>query len=506
MNRSAMQVGSPRRLTVVLPLFGVEAAMPTLMRDLAVAAYALRDRGVDMDVLLLDGGVDDSARIAAAAAERMSLPVRILDVTDQGTAAAFGRGLTAVVEQDPPDLVTTLDANGRHDPTQIPHMVDHLVARDLDVVIGSRWANGSGTPGLSIRRWVLGRAANLAFRAVSGIRGVTDATTSFRVARTEVVRAFDIGRVEPLTSHSIQTAFVASAVGQGFKIGEAPILYRASLVSGGELQWRAAGPLLASFAALRRDVGRARRRRLSIEGREFDHEHFGASEDLERLGTAAHFFDWVLEEFEPWLVGHVLEVGAGLGTITRRLLDRFEDVHVVALEPAANMFADLESVAAVSPRLEAHQCTLAELPESSERAFDAVLYLNVLEHIADDEKELALAAQALRRGGALLIFGPAIERLYSELDHRAGHYRRYRLADLCARVEAAGLRIVSARYFDVLGVLPYLVVYRILGRTTITGSTLWGYDRVVVPVSRALQRLLDNPPLGKNVVVVAQRP
>ena len=501
-----MHVGNPRSLTVVLPLFGVAAAMPTLVRDLAVAAYALRDRGVDMDVLLLDGGVDDSARIAAAAAERMSLPVRILDVTGQGLGAAFGTGLTAVVEQDPPDLVTTLDANGRHDPTQIPHMVDHLVARDLDVVIGSRWASGSGTPGLSIRRWALGRAANLAFRAVAGIRGVTDATTSFRVARTHVVRAFDVSQVTPLTSHSIQTAFVASAVGQGFKIGEAPILYRASLVPGGEMQWRAAGPLISHFAALRREVRQARRRRLFVDGRAFDHEHFGASEDLERLGTAAHFFDWVLEEFEPWLVGRVLEVGAGLGTISRRLLDRSEDLRVVALEPAANMFADLKSVAAVSPRLEAHQCTLVDLPGTSERQFDAILYLNVLEHIADDRKELELAAEALRPGGALLIFGPAIEWLYSELDHRAGHYRRYRLADLCARVEAAGLHVVSARYFDVFGVLPYLVVYRLLGRTTITGSTLWGYDRVVVPASRALQRVLGHPPLGKNVVVVAQRP
>lgn len=501
-----MQVGTPRRLTVVLPLFGVAAAMPALVRDLAVAAYALRDRGVDMDLLLLDGGVDDSARIADAAAERMALAVRVVDVSDQGAAAAFATGLAAAVDHHAPDFVTTLDANGRHDPTQIPHLVDHLVSRDLDVVIGSRWASGSGTPGLSVRRWVLGRAANLAFRAVAGIRGVTDATTSFRVARSAVVRAFDADRVTPLTGHTIQTAFVASAVGQGFRVGEAPIMYRTSLVPGGELPWGAVGPLLFHFAALRRDVRRARVRRLSVAGRAFDQERFGASEDLERLGTAAHFFDWVLEEFEPWLSGRILEVGAGLGTISRRLLDRSEDLRVVALEPAANMFSDLESVAAVSPRLEAHRCTLAELPESSERAFNAVLYLNVLEHIADDEKELALAADALRPGGALLIFGPAMEQLYSELDHRAGHYRRYRLADLCARVEAAGLRIVSARYFDVLGVLPYLVVYRLLGRTSITGSTLWGYDRVVVPVSRALQRMLGNPPLGKNVIVVARRP
>jgi hypothetical protein len=35
---------------------------------------------------------------------------------------------------------------------------------------------------------------------------------------------------------------------------------------------------------------------------------------------------------------------------------------------------------------------------------------------------------------------------------------------------------------------------------------MWGYDRVVVPVSRALQRALGRPPLGKNVLLVATKP
>ena len=87
-----------------------------------------------------------------------------------------------------PDLVVTLDATGQHDATQIPHLIDQLLADDLDVIIGSRWAKGSGTPGLTLRRWTLGRAANLAFRWVTGIRGVTDVTTTFRIARIEVVQ------------------------------------------------------------------------------------------------------------------------------------------------------------------------------------------------------------------------------------------------------------------------------------------------------------------------------
>jgi hypothetical protein len=125
--------------------------------------------------------------------------------------------------------------------------------------------------------------------------------------------------------------------------------------------------------------------------------------------------------------------------------------------------------------------------------------------VEDDERELRLAAEALRPGGALLVFGPGLEWLYSELDYKAGHYRRYTLRRLHEIARAAGFEVLSLRYFDVVGVLPYLVAYRVLRRPAISGSTLWGYDRLLVPVSRRLQQVMRRPPLGKNVVLVARK-
>jgi hypothetical protein len=134
------------------------------------------------------------------------------------------------------------------------------------------------------------------------------------------------------------------------------------------------------------------------------------------------------------------------------------------------------------------------------------MYLNVLEHIADDGAELAMAAAALRSGGALLVFGPAHEWLYSDLDYKAGHYRRYTLRQLRTLVQRAGLEVVSLKHFDILGVLPYWLVYRLLRHNDIPGSTMWAYDRLVVPTSRLIQRLVRRPPLGKNVILVARKP
>jgi 2-polyprenyl-3-methyl-5-hydroxy-6-metoxy-1,4-benzoquinol methylase len=494
-----------KAITVVLPAYGLADAIVTMVRELAVAAHALRSRGIDLDILLLHDGRDDAATVSTHAAAALGLSLSALPGPPTGSGAAYLEGFRRVVEEDRADLVATMDANGRHDAAQLPRLIDQLLAQDADVVIGSRWTRGSGTPGLSPGRWILGRLANLSFRVLTGTRGIADATTSFRVMRTEVVREFEFVGV-PVTSHSVQTAFVAMAVANGHRVREGPIVYRLPAGPGGELHGRDVARFAWHLLALRSQVDRARQRRLSPSGRTFTDEHFGAAQDLERLGTARHFFDWVLDEFDSFLKGRVLEVGAGLGTITRKLVDRYPDLSVVALEPAENVFADLESIAALEPRVTAHRQTLAEYrPRSGER-FDAVVYINVLEHIEDDARELRLAAGALRPGGALLVFGPALGWLYSELDYKAGHYRRYSLNRIRRLVTDAGLEVVSVRYLDILGVPPYVVVYKLLRYDDITGSTLWGYDRIVVPLSRWLQRLLRRPPLGKNIIVVARKP
>jgi SAM-dependent methyltransferase len=491
----------PEAATVVLPAYGVADAVATVVRDLAVAEYALRQRGLRLDVLLLHGD-DEVAEAAVRTAAELDLPLRAVPGPPSGPGAAYLAGFQQVAGDGRADLVITMDANGRHDATQIPHLIDQLIADELDVIIGSRWTRGSGTPGLTLGRWVLGRLANLAFRRLTGTRAIADATTSFRVARLQVVRDFDFGGI-PLTSHSVQTAFVAMAVARGYRIGEAAIIYRPPAGGGGGLSGGDVAAFARQLLALRGQVDRTRQRRLSAGGRKFSDDHFGAAQDLERLGTAKRFFDWVLDVFDPYLQGRVLEVGAGLGTITRKLVDRYPELSIVALEPAGNVFPDLASYAALTPRVTASRQTLAEYEPDPADGFDAVVYINVLEHIADDNHELQLAAKTLRPGGALLVFGPALEWLYSELDYRAGHYRRYSLRRLRALATAAGFEVVSARYFDVLGVLPYLVVYRLLRHDDISGSTLWGYDRVVVPLSQLLQRVLPHPPLGKNVIVIA---
>jgi 2-polyprenyl-3-methyl-5-hydroxy-6-metoxy-1,4-benzoquinol methylase len=132
---------------------------------------------------------------------------------------------------------------------------------------------------------------------------------------------------------------------------------------------------------------------------------------VECLAASKNFFEWVLDEFRPYLKGAILEVGAGFGAITRRLADGCRDISIVALEPADNMFSILQPYAALEDRVTAVHATLPEYAQRRPPFFDAVLYGSVLEHIQDDEREIRLAAGVLRPGASLLVFGSALELL-----------------------------------------------------------------------------------------------
>jgi SAM-dependent methyltransferase len=230
---------------------------------------------------------------------------------------------------------------------------------------------------------------------------------------------------------------------------------------------------------------------------------FGAEAELEHLATADEFFDWIVASFDGAVRGKVLEVGAGIGTVATRLLRHRVD-GVTAIEPADNLFPRLEAAGA-EHGFTALRCTSGELLAQARGVFDTVVYVNVLEHIADDVAEVRQAHQLCAPGGRLCVFVPAVPAIYGTLDRKSGHYRRYRKAELVANVTAGGFRVDDVRYFDVAGLVPYWLAYRVIGLQSLGGASTSLFAKVLVPISRAAQWLLRRPPIGKNLILTATR-
>lgn len=218
---------------------------------------------------------------------------------------------------------------------------------------------------------------------------------------------------------------------------------------------------------------------------------------------------FIVRLIEANLGERVLEVGSGNGHITEQLADRVGSV--VALEPnpvlfqeLCNRVSELPNVLTYNMTIQAFQKQLS-LSASSDKVlqFDSVVYVNVLEHIYDDEYELASARSLLKRDGSVLIVVPAHSWLYSEVDRITGHFRRYSKKKLRSVITRSGLLPVSLRYFDTVGLLPYYFIYKLLGATSTSGPNAFIYSRVLLPLSFTVYKLSFGLIVGKNLVARA---
>ncbi len=232
-------------------------------------------------------------------------------------------------------------------------------------------------------------------------------------------------------------------------------------------------------------------------------------QDLDALVEMPRYQDWVLETFRSHLFGNVMEVGAGTGNISAMYADSVD--RLLLLEPAKNLQARLERRFADKPHVQVRCGFVDQLAndgsstEANGGAFDAVVLVNVLEHVPNDAAMLSSIFTLIRPGGTLLLFVPALQWLYGELDRRIGHQRRYTPRGLGSLLREAGFHPEVMHYFDVLGVLPWFVAGRVLRHSHVSRTAAALYDRCVVPVARRVERLI-RPPFGKNLISVARRP
>ena len=122
--------------------------------------------------------------------------------------------------------------------------------------------------------------------------------------------------------------------------------------------------------------------------------------------------------------------------------------------------------------------TISEKPH-----FDTILYIDVLEHIEMDRRELDKCARILNPGGHLIVLSPAHPWLYSPFDKAIGHFRRYTRSTLRSAAPRE-LRLVVCRYLDCAGLAASAANALFLRQSLPTKNQILFWDRFFIPVSR----------------------
>jgi SAM-dependent methyltransferase len=222
--------------------------------------------------------------------------------------------------------------------------------------------------------------------------------------------------------------------------------------------------------------------------------------EFEALAQAVNYRKALFTEFGPFLKGDVIEVGAGIGQMTDHLVRLPAVRRALAVEPDARFCARHR---ADFPQHEILEGTAADIAAGS--ACDAILSINVLEHIGDDEAELARYASLLRqRQGALCLFVPARPEIYAPIDKDFGHFRRYTRPELRRKLTAAGFEIVRLCYFNSVGYFAWWVNFCLLKKRSFEREKVRLFDWVIFPVVHALEVKLCRPFLGQSLLAVAR--
>lgn len=234
-------------------------------------------------------------------------------------------------------------------------------------------------------------------------------------------------------------------------------------------------------------------------------DHFYDGRDLEAMSFAVNYHRWIFDLIRSHLGHRIVEVGAGSGNFSSMLVEQNPELLCV-IEPSREMFKRLEPRARELGRtVRPFNATFAAVAdEIKSLAPDTIVYVNVLEHIEKDVEELELLHRTLQPGGRVVIFVPALQWLYGSFDRLIEHRRRYSRAELEEKCTRAGFRVTFSRYFDFAGIAPWWVKYRLLKSDTMESGAVQLYDRWIVPINRRIESIVA-PPIGKNVILVAEK-
>jgi SAM-dependent methyltransferase len=220
-------------------------------------------------------------------------------------------------------------------------------------------------------------------------------------------------------------------------------------------------------------------------------------DNLDVMRAAFHYnsllYGWIRGAAEG--CERIVDFGAGAGAFAIPLAAEGFQVLCVEVDRHFQLLLSREGLPVVDD--------LSAVPDNS---LDLIYAFDVLEHIRADGDMLETWCGKLKPGGNLLVYVPAFDILYSSMDKRIGHCRRYRKEDARAKLEAAGFGVDAWEYVDCLGFFASLL-YKLTndGAGTISWRPVRLYDRYVFRMSRMVDRMTHRW-VGKNLLLRAHKP
>jgi glycosyltransferase involved in cell wall biosynthesis len=426
-----------------------------------------------------DGSSDSSLEILRRMASRDDRVNVIAHERNRGKAAALHTAIDAMTGT----IAIVQDADLEYDPAEIPRVIRPILEERADAVFGSRFA-ASPERRVLLYWHSLGNRILTWFTNVLNDLNLTDMETCYKAVRADVLRSLNLSA----TKFGVEPELTTRLAQWGARIYEVPISYHGrSYAEGKKVGWR------DGFHAL----GVLFHTRFVNTGFSKDAGH----STLESLKGSGPMSRWILSQFPLNSELRVFEAGCGIGNLSTELLDISHltavDISKEYISGLQRRYGHLSNVDFRTGDLE----TIRTLPVES-APFDAVLCVNVLEHLRNPASAMDSFCQLLAPGGVAMLLVPAHDWLFSAADRALDHQFRYSERAFRQLIEESGLEIETLRPFNRLGVAGWWL-NKISGRTRITPlqARVFGF---IIPLAKLVERAQWLP--GLSWVAIARKP
>jgi glycosyltransferase involved in cell wall biosynthesis len=466
------------RLSILIPVYNERTMVE---RSLAQVLAVPLPENMDRELIIVDDcSTDGTTEILERLAAREPDIHLIRKKVNEGKGAA----VRTAIEQARGDFCIVQDADLEYDPSEYPRLLRPLLDGHADAVFGSRYLAGEQTRVLPFWHSMINKWLTLLSNMFCNLK-LTDMETCYKVFRTDLLKSI------PIRSNrfGFEPEITMKAAKRKLRIYEVPISYHGrTYEEGKKIGWKDGVKALGViFRFWLIDD-------LYVEpyGRAF----------LNNLTGTPQYLSWLARLLRPYLGDTILELGAGIGNLSGRLMGR--RLHYLATEKDPLYLHSLHNRFLRTPNVSVMKLD-PERPEDFAEAggpFDTVLCVNVLEYAADPGALIESANRVLRPGGSIVLLAPQGPGLFGSLDKTLGHRQRFSKPELTAMLEKHGFKVRRMLHLNKISTPAWWLYGKVLHRSRISKVMLKIFDKTVW-IWRRIDGLL--PWRGLSLVAVATK-
>ena len=450
------------RLSVLVPVYNERhVAEAAIRRVLALSHPLIRD----LEIIVVDDcSTDGTSEVLVKLAAEDARIHLIRHEKNQGKGAAVRDAIAAANG----DICLIQDADFEYNPADIPALLIPFAEEGADAVFGSRYMSAPYRRALMYRHTLMNKGLTALSNWFTDLH-LTDMETGYKAINTVLLKSI------PIRSNDFrfEVEITFKLAKRGARIFEVPIRYLPRTRAEGK-KIGAKDGFRALFAMLH----------WTLIDDVFQKDEYG-SRLISELEKARRFTLWLGDTIRPFIGDSVLEVGAGVASITNQFIPR--DLYIVT-ESNPHYLRFLQSYALGKPYVRVAEFDPAR--EESYRAmgqrFDTVLLLNVLDTLPDPEATLGWVWNCLRPGGRIIIQVPQGQNRFGSLDEERGRKKRFAADELTFMLSRSGFRSPALFDFNRLSVPGWLLNSKVFKRRRYSRTQL-KFMNTILPLFRHIE-------------------